>query len=35
MHYLLLYDVVPDYVPRRAAFREAHLRPGLLFPQRI
>lgn len=25
MHYLLLYDVVPDYVDRRAAWREAHL----------
>lgn len=25
MHYLLLYDVVPDYVERRAAFRPAHL----------
>jgi hypothetical protein len=25
MHYLLFYDVVPDYVARRAAFRDAHL----------
>ena len=25
MYYLLLYDDVPDYVQRRAAFREAHL----------
>jgi uncharacterized protein len=25
MHYLLLYDVVPDYVERRAAYRAAHL----------
>lgn len=25
MYYLLLYDVVPEYVERRAAFREAHL----------
>jgi uncharacterized protein YciI len=25
MHYLLLYDVVPDYVSRRAAFRAEHL----------
>ena len=25
MHYLLLYDVVPDYVERRAAFRDEHL----------
>jgi uncharacterized protein len=28
MHYLLFYDVVPDYVERRAAFREAHLAHG-------
>src|SRR5215210_3723062 len=25
MHYLLIYDAVPDYVERRAAFREEHL----------
>jgi uncharacterized protein len=25
MHYLLFYDVVEDYVTRRAAFRTAHL----------
>ncbi|MCL4504855.1 MAG: YciI-like protein [Chloroflexi bacterium] len=25
MHYLLFYDVVPDYVERRAAFRDQHL----------
>ena len=25
MYYLLLYDVVPDYVERRAAFRSDHL----------
>ena len=25
MHYLLFYDVVDDYVARRAAFRAAHL----------
>lgn len=25
MHYLLFYDVVDDYVARRAALREAHL----------
>ena len=25
MHYLLLYDVVPDYVERRAPFRTEHL----------
>ena len=26
MYYLLLYDVVDDYVERRAAFREIHLK---------
>ncbi len=25
MHYLLFYDVVPDYLERRAALRPAHL----------
>src|SRR5262245_1088180 len=25
MHYLLFYDVVPDYVDRRGTFRAAHL----------
>ena len=25
MHYLLIYDVTPDYVERRAAFRAQHL----------
>ncbi|HEY1186942.1 MAG TPA: YciI-like protein [Gemmata sp.] len=25
MHFLLLYDVVPDYAARRAPFRAAHL----------
>lgn len=25
MHYLLFYDVVPDYVTRRAPLREGHL----------
>jgi uncharacterized protein len=25
MHYLLIYDVVDDYVARRAAFRDEHL----------
>lgn len=25
MHFLLFYDVVPDYVARRAAYREEHL----------
>lgn len=25
MHYLLFYDVVPDYVARRTAFRRMHL----------
>jgi uncharacterized protein YciI len=26
MHYLLIYDLVPDYLERRAAYREAHLK---------
>ncbi len=25
-HFLLLYDLAPDYLDRRAAFREAHLK---------
>ncbi len=25
MHYLLMYDVVPDYVERRTMFRDEHL----------
>ncbi|WP_144143458.1 YciI-like protein [Paraburkholderia sp. BCC1884] len=25
MHYLLMYDLVPDYVERRGAYRDAHL----------
>jgi uncharacterized protein YciI len=25
MHYLLIYDLVPDYLERRAAFRKEHL----------
>jgi uncharacterized protein len=25
MHYILFYDVAPDYLTRRAAFREQHL----------
>ena len=28
MHYLLFYDVVPDYVERRAPFRAEHLALG-------
>jgi len=28
MHYLLFYDVVPDYVERRAQFRAEHLALG-------
>jgi uncharacterized protein YciI len=28
MYYLLLYDVVPDYVEHRAALREEHLALG-------
>lgn len=26
MHHILFYDVVPDYVERRAQFRDEHLR---------
>lgn len=26
MHYLLMYDVAPDYMARRGAFRDAHLK---------
>jgi uncharacterized protein YciI len=26
MHYLLMYDAAPDYLERRPAFREEHLR---------
>jgi uncharacterized protein YciI len=25
MHYLLMYDLVPDYLERRAAYRDEHL----------
>ncbi|ANB72812.1 YciI-like protein [Paraburkholderia phytofirmans] len=25
MHYLLIYDLVPDYLERRGAYRDAHL----------
>jgi uncharacterized protein len=25
MHYLLIYDLAPDYLERRAAFRDEHL----------
>ncbi len=28
MHYLLFYDVVPDYAERRTAYRAAHLAHG-------
>jgi uncharacterized protein YciI len=28
MHYLLIYDVVPDYAERRAPLRAAHLAHG-------
>ncbi len=28
MHYLLFYDVVPDYADRRLPFRRAHLAHG-------
>ena len=33
-HYLLFYDVVEDYVARRAAFRAAHLGHAQAFVQR-
>lgn len=26
MHYLLFYEVVPDYIERRTAYRDEHLR---------
>ncbi|NPT55252.1 YciI-like protein [Paraburkholderia elongata] len=26
MHYLLIYDLVPDYLERRGVYREAHLK---------
>jgi uncharacterized protein YciI len=26
MHYLLMYDLCPDYLERRAAWRDAHLK---------
>ncbi|HEY0593124.1 MAG TPA: YciI-like protein, partial [Thermoanaerobaculia bacterium] len=26
MHYLLIYDVSPDYLERRGAYRDEHLR---------
>ena len=26
MHYLLMYDLVPDYLERRGAYRDAHLK---------
>jgi uncharacterized protein YciI len=26
MHFLLMYDLAPDYLERRAAFRDEHLR---------
>jgi uncharacterized protein YciI len=34
MHYLLLYDVVPDYVTRRQPLRVAHLTYAQPFVQR-
>ena len=30
MHYLLLYDLAPDYIERRQQFRNEHLRLGWL-----
>jgi len=34
MHYLLFYDVVDDYVERRASFRGPHLRHALAAHER-
>ncbi len=34
MHFLLLYDLVPDYVERRAPLRSAHLRHALQYVER-
>ena len=34
MHYLLFYDVVPDYVTRRQPFRAAHLEYARPFIER-
>lgn len=28
MHFLLFYDLVPDYLERRSAFRDEHLKLG-------
>ncbi|MDH5358975.1 MAG: YciI-like protein [Gammaproteobacteria bacterium] len=34
MHFLLFYDYVPDYLQRRDAFRDAHLRLAWQYQQR-
>lgn len=34
MHYVLFYDYVPDYLERRGALREAHLRFAKAFIDR-
>jgi uncharacterized protein len=34
MHYLLFYDLAPDYLERREEFRSAHLRHGWQSAQR-
>jgi len=34
MHYILFYDIVDDYVERRAAFREEHLEIAREFEQK-
>ncbi len=34
MHYLLFYDVIPDYVTRRQQFRAAHLEYARPFVER-
>ncbi|QOY95456.1 YciI family protein [Massilia sp. UMI-21] len=34
MHYLLMYDLAPDYLERRGAFRDAHLKQAWEAQQR-
>ena len=34
MHYILFYDVVDDYVAKRAPFREAHMKHARLAHER-
>lgn len=35
MHYLLLYDLVPDYLERRGAFRNEHLKLAWQAPELV